>query len=136
MKRFVVALPAMVLVLSGCYHTQVTTGKRASSTVVEVPWAKSFINGLVPPDELNVEEECPNGVAKVETQLSFLNMVAHAVTFGIFSPMHLKVTCAEDGMAQDARADIQPVSDDLSAADASVVDGEPFVETTEEAPID
>jgi hypothetical protein len=37
---------------------------------------------------------CPDGVARVETQLSFLNMLANVVTFGIYSPMTITVQCA------------------------------------------
>lgn len=82
------------LFLTGCYHAQITTGQASSSQVVEKPWASSFIGGLVPPNVMNVASECPSGVAKVETKLSFLNLVASALTFSIYTPMHITVTCA------------------------------------------
>jgi len=87
-------LATAALLLSGCYHTNITTGKPASDQVVEEEWASSFINGLVPPGEISTAEECENGVAQVETKLSFLNMVVGSVTGGLYSPMHIKVTCA------------------------------------------
>lgn len=31
----------------------------------------------------------------VETQVSFLNQLVGALTFGIYTPMHITVTCAE-----------------------------------------
>ena len=37
---------------------------------------------------------CPNGVAKVETQQSFLNLLANFLTSGLYSPMSITVTCA------------------------------------------
>ncbi|MEX0945669.1 MAG: hypothetical protein WDZ38_08320, partial [Balneolaceae bacterium] len=37
---------------------------------------------------------CSNGVARVETRHSFLNMLASAITFSIYSPMEITVTCA------------------------------------------
>jgi hypothetical protein len=49
---------------------------------------------LVPPPELSVKGQCPNGVAQVETEHSFLNLLATIVTFDIYTPIHAKVTCA------------------------------------------
>ena len=39
-------------------------------------------------------ERSPNGVAKVETQLSFANQLVYALTWGIYAPMEIVVTCA------------------------------------------
>ncbi|MGI8548608.1 MAG: Bor/Iss family lipoprotein [Gemmatimonadaceae bacterium] len=50
--------------------------------------------GLVPPATIETAAKCTNGVARVETQSSFLNMVASTLTFGIYTPMQLDVTCA------------------------------------------
>jgi len=41
--------------------------------------------------------KCPGGVSKVETQLSFVNMLVAAITFDIYTPMSIKVTCATGG---------------------------------------
>jgi hypothetical protein len=43
--------------------------------------------------------KCPNGVSKVETQLSFVNMLVGNLTLGIYTPMSIKVTCAASGGA-------------------------------------
>lgn len=95
---------AVLVGLAGCYHATIETGLEPSNQVVENKWAHSFIAGLVPPSTVETASECPNGVAIVETELSFLNLVANAVTWGIYSPMHIKVTCAAGGMA-DADGD-------------------------------
>lgn len=89
----------LVFIMSGCYHAQVTTGLEASDEVYQEKWATSFIAGLVPPDMIDATEHCSNGVAKVETRHSFLNLVAQAITFSIFSPMEITVTCATGGMS-------------------------------------
>ena len=109
-------LLAVFVVGSGCYHATFITGKPPSDTIVEDQWATSFIGGLVPPDEIDVSAECPNGVAVVESQLSFLNMVATIVTFNIFSPMHLKVTCAAGGMSSVDDASAVDVAQDVNEA--------------------
>ncbi|MFP4227315.1 MAG: Bor/Iss family lipoprotein [Salinivenus sp.] len=96
-------LLSLALVLTGCYHAQVTTGKQASNEVVENTFAPAWINGLVPPSVVETAQECENGVARVETRLSFPNMLVGSLTFGIFTPMHIKATCAtSESMSQAA----------------------------------
>jgi hypothetical protein len=80
--------------LSGCYHITVTSGLAASPTVVDKPWQNSFVYGLVPPPEINVKDQCTNGVQKVETEVSFVNGLVGALTWSLFTPIHAKVTCA------------------------------------------
>lgn len=93
---------ALVFVMSGCYHAQVTTGLEASDEVYQKKWATGFIAGLIPPDMIDATEHCSNGVAKVETRHSFLNLVAQAITFSLFAPMEITVTCATGGMSINA----------------------------------
>jgi Bor protein len=90
-------LLSATLVLGGCYHAIVETGRPASGTVVENQWAHSFLAGLVPPNPLDVSSRCPSGVARVETQHSFLNSLAAAITFSIYTPMTITVQCAAAG---------------------------------------
>lgn len=91
------SLLAVVLVASGCYHARIETGLTPSAQVIDKPFASGWIYGLVPPSTVEAGEECPNGVAIVETELSFVNQLVSAITFGIYSPMHIKVTCAAGG---------------------------------------
>jgi hypothetical protein len=90
---------AALLVLGACYHATIDTGLAPSTTIVEKAWAASFIDGLVPPQTLETQAQCKNGVSKVETQLPFLNLLVGAITLGIYTPMSLKVTCAASGRA-------------------------------------
>lgn len=90
-------LPVMLILfvgLSGCYHATVTTGLEPSARVIDQPFATGWIYGLVPPSTVDAASECDNGVAQVETELSFVNQLVSFITFGIFTPMHIKVTCA------------------------------------------
>lgn len=86
---------AVSCTLLGCYHATVVTGLKPSSDTIEESFAASWIYGLVPPNTIATEAKCPNGVAKVETQLSFVNQLVGFITLGIYTPMEIKVTCAE-----------------------------------------
>ena len=88
--------------LTGCWHAVIQTGRPESSDVISIKWANSFVFGLVPPPVLETAQRCTNGVAKVETQHSFLNALVAGITLGIYTPMQLDVTCAARGTASAA----------------------------------
>ena len=62
--------------------------------MIDNQWAHGFIFGLVPPSTVSTQAQCAKGVAKVETQISFLNGLAQMLTFSLYTPMSIKVTCA------------------------------------------
>ncbi|HKN67008.1 MAG TPA: hypothetical protein VJW73_12070 [Gemmatimonadaceae bacterium] len=82
------------LLLAGCYHVTVVTSAAPPGTHVNREWQNSFVIGLVPPPELNVKDQCPQGVTKVETERSFLNGLVSYLTSSIYTPMHTEVTCS------------------------------------------
>ena len=94
-----VAAVVAAFALTGCYHAVIQTGRPESSDVISIKWANSFIFGLVPPPVVETASRCPNGVAKVETQHSFLNGHGAAITFSIYTPIQIDVTCAARGTA-------------------------------------
>lgn len=77
----------------GCYHATITTGLPPSGQT-KTTWAHSWIYGLVPPSVVAAQSECSNGVAQVETQLTFVNGLISSLTWGVYTPMQIKVTCA------------------------------------------
>jgi Bor protein len=116
-----VGLLAVVLLVGGCYHAIVETGRPASGTVVENKWANSFVYGLVPPKTVETMSQCPSGVSRVETQISFLNGLVGALTFQIYTPMTITVHCATAGGEDaDASASVKvpagATSEDVQAA--------------------
>ncbi len=98
------SLALFALTTTACYHAVVETGRPASATVIDEPWAMSFLFGLVPPKAVNTASQCPNGVAKVETQHSFLNGLVASLTFGLLTPIQITVTCAGSGAGSDDAA--------------------------------
>ena len=78
--------------LTGCYHTITTTNLTAGPTHV-VAWAPAFIAGLVPA-KVDAGKLCGGKpVQAVDSQASFLNLLVGLVTFSIFTPMQVTVTC-------------------------------------------
>ena len=94
MRRRIIVAALTTGLLAACYHVTVTTGAPTASQVIDKPWQYSFVYGLVPPPELNAKDQCQQGVAKVETERSFLNSLVGILTSAIFTPMHARITCA------------------------------------------
>ena len=112
---------AMAVASVGCYHAKITTGRTPGTVVVNKPFASGWIYGLVPPSTVEAASECPDGVAIVETELSFVNQLVSFLTLGIFTPMHIKVTCAASGSASTATPDHE-VTIEESATEADVIE--------------
>jgi hypothetical protein len=85
---------AALLLTGACYHQIVQTGAPAGSTVVDKQFVPGWLWGLVANNEVDVRRECPMGVAVVETEQSFVNGLVAAVTLGIYTPQHVRITCA------------------------------------------
>ena len=94
MRRHLTAAAALILLGTGCYHVTVITGAPAGQATIDKQWQNSFVIGLVPPPEIDAKATCTQGVAKVETERSFLNGLVGAITWNIYTPLHATVTCA------------------------------------------
>ena len=126
------------LLVVACYHATVETGLTPSAEVIDKSFASSWIYGLVPPSTVSTASQCHSGVARVETQLSFVNGLVGLLTLGIYTPMAIKVTCAAAGAAASSTAPgtLSLRGDSPStlyqsvfalAADRSVADGSPIL---------
>jgi len=120
MMRMCAALS--LLAASGCYHATIETGLAPSADTVTVPWAHGFVFGLVPPSPVSSASKCKSGVAKVETQLSFVNMLASFVTFSLYTPMTITVTCSTGQRASLDSTPTLKVGSDQQASVQQAVD--------------
>lgn len=100
MRRYLSAAAALIVLGTGCYHVTVITGAPAAPTTIDKPWQNSFVFGLVPPPEIDAKATCSRGVAKVETERSFVNGLVAVITSNIYTPIHARVTCASGPVAR------------------------------------
>ena len=107
---------ASLIALGACYHATVQTGATPSSTVIDKSFASAWIYGLVPPSTVSTASKCPNGVAKVETQHTFVNQLVGLLTLGIYTPMQIRVTCAAGSSASADSSSVHVVATDTSSA--------------------
>jgi hypothetical protein len=111
MSRTTIA--ALLLLSAGCYHASIETGMKPGNDKIEKEWASGFAWGLVGPETIEAQSKCTGGVSKVETEHSFLNSLVQILTLGIYTPMHLTVTCA--GGSADASPAVAPPAGVASA---------------------
>jgi Bor protein len=122
-KMLVLAFSLSTITLSsGCFHAVIETASPAGSQTIDIPWAHGFLYGLVPPNVVDSAAQCPSGAAQVVTEHSFLNGLAMAITAGIYTPMHITVTCASGSAALDV-----PTVKNLAEAKAMLQAGETFI---------
>ncbi len=103
-RRQLLVAPLLVAALAGCFHQVVQTGLAPGSKVVDKPFVSTWIFGLVPAQELDMRSECPGGIAIVTTEESFMNGLLSAITLGIWTPVHVMVTCASGTASLPAHA--------------------------------
>jgi DNA-binding transcriptional regulator LsrR (DeoR family) len=113
-----VALSVALAPLVACYHATIETGLTPSTEVLEQSFASSWIYGLVPPKTVSTSSRCPDGVAKVETQHTFVNQLVGLLTLGIYTPMHIRVTCAQRTATSEAMLDVPVTADEAAIRDA------------------
>jgi hypothetical protein len=94
----------VVLFTSACFHQVVQTGRPAGSTVVDKPWVSTWLWGLVAAQPIDVRQQCPSGTAMIETETSFVNGLVGGLTLGIWTPQHVRVTCASGSASLPANA--------------------------------
>jgi len=128
MKQSASIAMALGLVLSGCFHQVVQTGRTPGTTVVEKPWTATWLWGLVPASPIDVTTNCPGGIATVETKQSFMNGLVGALTLGIFTPRDVKVTCAS-GTARGSGMKVFLVAREASQHDQAKVMADAIAES-------
>ena len=103
MRGRTLSICGLVAMVSGCYHVTVVTGLPESMTRSEEAFQMSYVVGLVPPPEINAEEVgCAQGVAKIETWHSFVNILIGGLSGNLITPISVSVTCAASGQGPDA----------------------------------
>jgi Bor protein len=115
MRKLILSAASFIAV-TACYHATVETGATPSPVVIDKEFASSWIYGLVPPSTVSTAEKCPHGVAKVETQHTFVNQLVGILTLGIYTPMQIRVTCAAASSASDDPSALHVISSGSSAA--------------------
>ena len=96
MRRLFVltALLFAMLLASGCaYRYRFETGLPESGREV-TRWAHISGWGWATPEPFNLDEMCPEGVARFGSEITFLNWLPTFFTLGIYSPRTVTAGCA------------------------------------------
>lgn len=86
--------------LNGCYKATFIRDAKAVRGEEHEQWTTFFLYGLIGTEEIDVKEFCPDGdAAVVRTGGNFGTGFVGAITFGIYTPRKVYVTCAKGDAA-------------------------------------
>jgi hypothetical protein len=92
MKRAVVGLLCCALA-SGCYSVTYKNPALPPNGVVHDGKTKFYLLALVGNATVPLWQLCPGGVSRLETGLSFGDLVLSVITIGIYTPRSYEVEC-------------------------------------------
>lgn len=109
MKRRVIAALLVGMFSSGCYTVHFKGVEAAGQPGGQSfhQWTHSLFWGLIPLGKVNVDQ-CGNaGIKRMKSQVGGLGLIGYALTGGIWTPMHVKITCGQSAAATawDRRSD-------------------------------
>ena len=85
----------VLLAATGCFHINYMTDKSPAPAPQSEAWHHGAVYGLVEAsDPVDVPKICPDGYARIESQQSFVNGLVQCLTFGLYNPQEVAVTCA------------------------------------------
>ncbi len=88
-------LPLVLLALAGCFHFHYVTERQPAPAPTSETWHNGFVWGLVEPSPVDLTRACPSELARVDSTETFVNGLVHAITFSIYTPETVTVTCNE-----------------------------------------
>jgi len=85
----------LIFCAPGCYRIKYTTRQPPAPAPNYDEWHHNMIFGLAEiSSPVNVSQACPNGIALVENEQTFVNGLVTALTlFWIWEPSTVRVTC-------------------------------------------
>ena len=91
--------PLLLLLLSGCMSVKYTATRSeaygARSGQVHHAWQHSLLLGLIPVSSVDLDRHCPDtGILHVKSSIGPLGALATVLTAGVWTPSHVRVTCA------------------------------------------
>ncbi len=110
--RTVLASASLLVGSTACHRVIVDSGLEPAPRVHHEEWNIAYAEAIYPA-QIDASKYCRRW-ARVETKQSFLNWVVGAATFGIITPMDVKVVCAESVTrnAEDPQGAAQPPTPD------------------------
>ncbi len=99
MKKLMAGLMALALFASvGCYK-QTFVNNSVTQEDAENPtfdsWSNNFLFGLVSGSAVDLNEICPDGVARIHEQETFASGLVTLLTLSLYNPISVTVHCAD-----------------------------------------
>lgn len=89
----VLALVMCAALGAGCFKVTYQNPLLPPNGVVHDGTSSFFILALVGDERIPAYQMCPGGVSRIQTGLSFVDLLLHVVTIGIYTPRSYEIEC-------------------------------------------
>lgn len=95
MKKIIYLFLITSFIFVSCHHITFKKKRTANHFPSQDEWYNNFIVGLAETEgPIDVDAVCPEGFSRVESYQSFLNSLVLGLTMAIYTPLTIKVYCA------------------------------------------
>ena len=115
------SLTVFLLCVPGCFRDATVTGLPVADEPALEDWRNHFLYGVVrgiKTDDVDLDEVCPQGVARIETKQNGWNGLVSVLTIGIYTPQKLNIYCV-------AIPDTPPVETESRPTEPSAGESQP-----------
>lgn len=91
---------ALLVATTGCFHFHYVTDEKPAPAPSSEAWHHGFVWGLVEGMPVDVTKVCPSGFARIDSTETFVNGFVRFVTWSIYSPETITITCNATDAAQ------------------------------------
>jgi hypothetical protein len=88
-----IALAATAALAAGCFKVTYQNPMLPPNGVMHDGTSSFFILGLVGDSRIPAWQMCPGGVSRIQTGLSFGDLVLTVITIGIYTPRSYEIDC-------------------------------------------
>jgi hypothetical protein len=94
-RAFALGVSLGIALLPGCMrHEYVVSGTVPRQTKVFSAWQHNFFWGSVSAtNPIDLRAVCPEGISRIESEISLEQTFMHALTLGIYGPTKMRVYC-------------------------------------------
>ena len=102
-KRFFSAACLGISLLTGCATVDMRRPLSDQTMTIESKgWAVWFLAHKMAAEVIQAENQCQNGIAKIEASQDFGSILGSILTLGLYHSVMITVTCAADDMSSAA----------------------------------
>ncbi len=122
-ESFVFAACLGLFLIAGCATVDMRRPIGDKTMTIESKgWGVWFLSHKMASEVIQAENQCNNGIAKIETSQSFGSFLGSVLSLGLYSSVVITVTCAADDMSSEGVDSASVVAVPYGSDDEEIMD--------------